>query len=221
MLSDLLKASRDVAVVIPALNEQETIAHVVDSTRNFVKHVIVVDDGSVDTTSDVARAHEADVVHHKINQGYDKSIESGFRRALELGAQIIVTFDADGQHLAENIPMMIEPIIADQADIVVGCRPYRARVSEHCFALIAKIKSGIDDPLCGLKAYRAEVFKSVGYFDRCSSIGTELMFTAHRRGYRIAQRNINLKRRKDTPRFGRALTANYKIVKAIIKTLFL
>ncbi len=208
-----------IVVVIPALNEEETIGRVIDSLKDYVSEVVLVNDASTDKTAVIAREHGAIVVTNTKNLGYDKSIETGFRHALEHGAGIIVTFDADGQHLANNIPVMIDPILKGEADLVVGKRPYHARISEYLFAFVAKLKAGIDDPLCGLKAYRSDIYRKVGHFDCRSSIGTELMFTAHRRGYRIVQRPIHLNRRKDVPRFGRSLMANYKIMKAIVKTL--
>jgi hypothetical protein len=77
----------------------------------------------------------------------------------------------------------------------------------------------IDDPLCGLKAYHINVYNDIGYFDRISSIGTQLMFNAKKREYRLIQKNITLNERDDIPRFGRRVKANWKIFKAILKTL--
>lgn len=212
-------AKPKVAVVIPALNECATIGRVVASVRPFADEVVVVDDGSFDETARIARDGGAEVVSHAKNEGYDKSIEDGFYHAIGRGAEVVVTFDADGQHLADNIPTVIEPILRGEADLVVGLRPYRARFTEHIFAWVSKAKAGIDDPLCGLKAYRAEVFRKVGHFDKRQSIGTELMFRARKQGFRIEQRRIALEKRRDVPRFGRAVKANYKIFKAILKTL--
>lgn len=208
-----------VAVVIPALNEEVTIAGVVQSLAPFVDEIIVVNDASSDHTAQMAVKSGAKVITHEVNQGYDKSLGHGFDKAVECGADIIISFDADGQHIADNIPNMIQPIIDDKADVVIGIRPYRARISEHLFAFVSKAKAGIHDPLCGFKVYRAEVYKAVGYFDQRSSIGTELMFAAHRKKFRILQQNINLNRRKDIPRFGRSLAANFKIMTALIRIL--
>ena len=92
--------------------------------------------------------------------------------------------------------------------------------------LMAETSGRLSESLSGIrviKAYRAEVYRVIGFFDRCGSVGTELMFRAKRRGFRIAQRDIRLKDRRenDPPRFGRTLKANWKIVCAIGKTLFL
>ncbi len=208
-----------VVMVIPALNEEDTIASVLANVKKYVDAVIVVDDGSADRTACYARGQGATVLSHNECCGYDKSIDDGFALAAQIGATILITFDADGQHHPQDIPMILEPITAGTADVVVGKRPYHARITEYIFALVGKLKAGIDDPLCGLKAYSVRVYNDVGHFDTVKSIGTQLMFEAKKRGYRIAQRDIALSRRRDEPRFGTRLKANWKILKAICKIL--
>ncbi len=212
-------AEKKVIAVIPALNEENTISEVIRGVKKYVNEIILVDDASTDKTSIIAQREGAVVISYKKNKGYDKSINDGFALAEKRGATTISTFDGDGQHNPEDIPKIIESILDGEADVVVGKRPHYTRIAEYLFALVAKIKLNIDDPLCGLKAYHINVYKDVGYFDRFSSIGTQLLFNAKRRGYRIVQRNITLNERKDTPRFGKRFKANWKILKAIIKIL--
>ncbi len=206
-------------MVIPALNEEKTIASVIANVKEYVETVVVVDDGSTDNTACYAKQQGAVVLSHDENHGYDKSIDDGFNLGAQLGATILITFDADGQHHPEDIPMMLKPIITGEADVVVGKRPSHARITEYLFALIGKLKANIEDPLCGLKAYSIEVYNDVGHFDSIKSIGTQLMFEASKRGYRMAQRDITLNSRHDEPRFGTRLIANWKILKAIMKIL--
>jgi len=208
-----------VMMVIPALNEEKTIASVIANVKGYVGVVIVIDDGSTDKTACYAKQQGAVVLSHNENYGYDKSIDDGFNLAAQIGATILVTFDADGQHHPGDIPTILEPIITGTADIVVGKRPYHARIAEYLFAFVGKFKAGIDDPLCGLKAYSIKVYNDVGHFDTMKSIGTQLMFEAGKRGYRITQRDITLNSRHDEPRFGTRLIANWKIFKAILKIL--
>ena len=209
-----------ITVVIPALNEEKTISGVINGVKKYVDEVILVDDASTDETVDIARRDGAIVVTHSQNQGYDRSINDGFALAAKREAVIILTFDADGQHNPMDIPGIIRPILEGQADVVVGKRPCHTRITEHLFAFIAKIKADIEDPLCGLKAYHIKVYKDIGYFDRISSIGTQLMFNAKKRGYRVFQRDLTLLNgRKDISRFGEGIKANWKIFKAIVKTV--
>ena len=212
-------AEKKVIAVIPALNEEKTVSKVITGVKKYVDEIILVDDASTDKTAIIAQRDGAIIVSHIKNEGYDKSIDDGFALAAKRGATIILTFDGDGQHNPEDIPEIVEPILNGEADVVVGKRPRYARLAEYLFAFIAKIKVKIDDPLCGLKAYHIKVYRDIGYFDRISSIGSQLMFNAKRRGYRVIQKNITLKEREGIPRFGRRIKANWKIFKAIIKTL--
>jgi len=208
-----------IVVIIPALNEEQTIARVIQGVKGYVDEVILIDDGSTDNTAGLAKREGAVVLSNKENLGYERSIDYGFALAAKREAAIIVTFDGDGQHNPEDIPNMVEPIVKDEADIVVGVRAYYPRITEYLFAFIAKMKANITDPLCGLKAYHVKVYKDLGYFDRNSSIGVQFVFNAKKKGYRIVQRNVRINDRKDVSRFGRKLEANWKILKAIVKTV--
>ena len=212
-------AEEKVIAVIPALNEEETILKVIRGVKKYVDEIILVDDASADKTAIIAQREGAIVLSHKKNQGYDKSIDDGFALAAKRGATIILTFDGDGQHNPEDVPKIVEPILDGMADVVVGKRPHYARITEYLFAFVAKIKVNIDDPLCGLKAYHIRVYTDIGYFDKITAIGTQLMFNAKRKGYSVIQKKITLNERGDVPRFGRRVKANLRIFKAIIKTL--
>jgi len=209
-----------IVAIIPAFNEAETISQVIKSTQKHVFQIIVVNDNSIDQTAKLAKKTGAIVISNPTRLGYDKSIEAGFAAAIKQKPNIILTLDADGQHNPDDIPKLVKPIIQQKADIVIGRRPYKARLSEYLFTSIGKSKLGIDDPLCGFKAYQAKVYQHIGYFDQISSIGTQLIFNAHQQGFRLDQKNIILNRRQDTPRFGKRLIANCKILKAIIKILW-
>lgn len=212
---------KKIIAIIPALNEEKTISNVIKGVKKYVDEIVLVNDASSDKTQIIAQKEGVIVISHKKNEGYDKSIDDGFKLATDMGATIILTFDGDGQHSPEDIPKIVAPILKGEADVVVGKRPYYLRIAEYLFAFVGKFKADIEDPLCGLKAYHIKVYKDVGYFDRISSIGTQLMFNAKSKGYRVLQRSITLNRRSDIPRFGRRVKANWKIFKAIVKTLYL
>lgn len=207
--------------IIPALNEENTLEKVLQDTKQYVQEIIVIDDGSTDNTFQIAQKY-AYVIKHEQPQGYDQSLNDGFKAAQEHGADIIITLDADGQHLAEDIPTLINPIILGEADVVVGKRPYRARLMETVFAhYIQRFEYGISDPLCGMKAYNIKIYNEIGFFDTITSIGTQLALTvcktASKRGYKVKEVPIQLQKREDTPRFGRKLKANYKLLKAYLR----
>lgn len=209
----------DIAAVIPALNEEATIGEVVEEVRRYVDNVVVVNDGSSDQTASIAREAGATVITHNKNLGYDRSIEHGFEDAIKNGATVVITFDADGQHIADDIPSILEPIQAGTADVVVGRRPTRSRVSEQFFALYASYRLGISDPLCGFKAYTAEVYRDIGHFDEHKTIGTQLTFEARKMGYAIEEVNVSIADRVDDPRFGQQLEANMKILAGLCRLI--
>ena len=207
-----------VVIVIPALNEASTIAGVVDAVRKYGAP-IVVDNGSTDNTAELAQKFGAHIIVHEKNIGYDAALDSGFKKAVEIGAQIIITVDADGQHEPSLIQKFINAIDSG-ADVVVGIRSYRQRFAEHLFAWYTRLRFGLTDPLCGMKAYRADIYKAQGYFDSYGSIGTELTIFAAKKGYRIEQIKFELRERRGASRFGKAFNANCKIIRAILLSIF-
>lgn len=110
-------------IVIAAYNEGKSIKNVVLELKSAgFSHIIVVDDGSRDDTSIVARKAGAIVLRHVINRGQGASLKTGIEYALRCGAQYIVTFDADGQHRVEDLPAMLKPVIAKECDVTLGSR---------------------------------------------------------------------------------------------------
>ena len=109
-------------VIIPAYNEEGKISEVVRGVFEYVPNVVVIDDGSQDQTFDMARKSGAWVLRHRINRGQGAALATGIEFALRQGAEVIVTFDSDGQHAAEEISKMTEPIVTGQADVVLGSR---------------------------------------------------------------------------------------------------
>jgi glycosyltransferase involved in cell wall biosynthesis len=201
--------------VIPALNEEGSIGDVVARALRYGQ-VIVVDDGSSDATGRVAAAAGADVVTHPRNRGYDGALNTGFARAAALGLEVAITLDADGQHDPRTLVQIIQSLDAG-ADVVIGVRDRRQRFSERVFALWGRLMWRIRDPLCGMKGYRMSVYADHGCFDSCRSIGTELAICAVVRGFRCVQVPVPTRLRRDAPRFGGLMGANYRILRALVK----
>jgi glycosyltransferase involved in cell wall biosynthesis len=109
-------------VVIPAFNEEKSIGRVVAEVKKYAPNIIVVNDGSGDKTAEVGREAGAEIIDHIINRGQGAALKTGFNYALGRGAEIIVTFDADGQFLPSEIPGLIRPIAEGEADAVLGSR---------------------------------------------------------------------------------------------------
>lgn len=109
-------------VVIPAYNESEVIAKTIADVKKYCQNVIVVDDGSTDGTAGVAPSAGALVLRHIVNRGQGAALRTGINYALRNGADIVVTFDADGQFESAEIEKIIAPIISGECDIVLGSR---------------------------------------------------------------------------------------------------
>lgn len=213
-------SSERVIAVIPALNEGRTIASVVTGLEPYVDEVVVVDDGSTDDTAEKASDAGATVVSHGRNLGYDRSLADGVRVAADNQATIIVTFDADDQHCPEDIPAVLDPIQSGDAAVVIGRRPNPARITEALFAYYTRTRFGVTDPLSGFKAYRTSVYREVGHFSPYTSIGTHLMLEAHKRGHDITEVDIQFEDRDDDSRFGQSLEANWKIFRAMLRSIY-
>jgi len=206
-----------VAIVIPALNESATILSVVRSASTYGVP-IVVDDGSTDGTAKLAKDAHAVVVSHERNLGYDATLNTGFEAAAKQGCDVVITLDADGQHDSSVIEKLLHAIEAG-ADVVVGTRSRKQRLAEHVFGFYTRHRFGIRDPLCGLKAYRVEVYRALGHFDSYQSIGTELMIFAVKNGFRIDQVPFVVREREGRSRFGQVLQGNMKILRAFARCI--
>lgn len=110
-----------ILIIIPAYNEEKTIQQVVASIKDFGQ-VVVVDDCSTDLTKEQAAKAGAIVLTHLVNRGQGAALQTGTNYALNQGADVVVHFDADGQHSPQEIVKMIEPILSGKADVVLGSR---------------------------------------------------------------------------------------------------
>lgn len=109
-------------IFIAAYNEERTIGPVIDGVKTVTPNIVVVDDCSRDQTGTIARKHGAVVLRHILNRGKGAAIRTGTIYALAHGADIIVHFDADGQHHAKDIPALIASLGRGEADVVLGSR---------------------------------------------------------------------------------------------------
>ncbi len=115
-----------VAILVPAYNEAENIGVVLDQMPAEVcgvrTEILVVDDGSRDGTGDVAAEHGALVARHVTNRGGGAALRTGYRLMVESGAEVVVTLDADGQHLPSEMPRLVEPVLSGEVDVAHGSR---------------------------------------------------------------------------------------------------
>lgn len=206
-------------IVIPALNEENTIAAVVREACEFGTPVIV-DDGSTDSTSKLAEENGGVILKNAISLGYESALSKGLQYAAENKFLWAVTIDADGQHSTSDIPVILLRL-DEGKDIVTTIRNKLPRVSERLFGCIASLVWGIRDPLSGMKGYnlRNDCFKSS--FDQDNYAGAALAIKIKINGGSHSSQRIMVQDREDIPRYGNAFAANYKILKALFTLLFL
>jgi glycosyltransferase involved in cell wall biosynthesis len=136
---------KKVFIVIAAFNEQNSIPKVIAELRKAgYNNVVVVDDGSKDRTFKAALNAGATVLQHIVNRGQGAALKTGIDYALEQGADIIVTFDADGQHRVEDIPAMVKPVASGKYDVTFGSR-FLKKESKKNVPLLRRIylKTGV------------------------------------------------------------------------------
>ena len=153
-----------VTAVIPAFNESARIGHTLESIREFVDEVIVIDDASDDETASISQKHGARVIRHDTNKGYIEAIKTGFESA---SGDIVVTFDADGEFDAQDIPRLVKPILDDEADMVQGRRNSVIRPSERIITWFAQRKAVVGDSGTGLRALRTDLARSLRLRGAC------------------------------------------------------
>jgi glycosyltransferase involved in cell wall biosynthesis len=186
-----------VVVGIPAFNEEHSIARIVIEAQKFADAVIVCDDGSSDLTAKIAERLGADVVRHEQNLGYGAAIKSLFERALEFGADVLVTIDGDGQHNPSEIPNIAKPITQGMADVVIGSRfvdshgtdemPFYRRVGAKVITKLVNgsSKTGVKDSQSGFRAYNRQALQNLSVFEAGMGASVEILLEASRRDLKI------------------------------------
>jgi glycosyltransferase involved in cell wall biosynthesis len=189
------RADRAVAVVIPAYQAAATIAAVVSRASRAVPGatVYVVDDGSTDGTSAAGRGTGATLLVHQRNRGKGAALATGIAAALEGGADVIITLDADGQHLPEEIPGLAAPVLAGAADLTVGARartgamPWGRRCTNWLSAALASRIGGVavPDAQSGFRALSRGVAQAVRPGEQGYDFETAFLLAALARGFRV------------------------------------
>jgi glycosyltransferase involved in cell wall biosynthesis len=183
--------------VIPCLNEEHFIGDVVARALKHVDKVIVIDDGSKDATARIARDAGAEVISHSSRRGAGAATRTGFEAALKSGADIVVTLDGDGQHDPDEIPLLLQPLLQDDAYLVIG-----SRFIKHETNIPAYRKLGVDfitwmynlgtdvkvtDSQSGFRAHSRRLLESIDITYDDFSFSVEMLVKARTKGFRIAE----------------------------------
>lgn len=186
-----------IVAAIPAYNEERTIAKLVLAAQKYVDVVLVCDDGSEDLTAEIAERLGADVIRHKKNMGYGAAIRTLFSMARELHADILVTLDGDGQHDPREISRLVEPVLENKADIVLGSRFLGSEndVPKHRrwgIKLITKLTGAVSnhkfsDAQCGFRVYGRKALEGLSFFEDGMGVSVESLMDAEKKGFTVTE----------------------------------
>ena len=194
----------DVWLVVPAFNEASVIAEVIADVRTVFDHVVCVDDGSRDGTGERALAAGAHLVRHPVNLGQGAAIQTGVEYARSRpGAAVFVTFDADGQHRVKDVVRMIDRLIAEDLDIVVGTRfgdsapTQMPKLRRILFPIIAKLspasrKLGLTDAHNGLRVFNKTVADGLNLTMSGMSHASEIVAVIAENGWRVSEEPVEI-----------------------------
>jgi hypothetical protein len=206
LLDKLAVADGNMLVVagIPAFNEEKTIARVVLGAQKYANIVVVCDDGSSDLTGAIAERLGAIVVKHEKNGGYGAALQSLFKRARDLKADVLVTLDSDGQHDPAEIPTLVKPIEQGNAEVVLGSRfkdengtadmpMYRQFGVKVITKLANGSSNGVSDAQSGFRAYSKLAIENISMSENGMSASIELLHAIQKSGLRICEVPISCK----------------------------
>lgn len=184
--------------VIPAYNEEKTIERVIKGMKEFVDQIVVVDDGSSDSTYDVAKGTGAVTIRHPENRGYGEALRTGFRKGIEAGGDVIILIDADLQHDPLEAKKLIDHLIRTKSDIVIGSRflndrsriPLYRRFGIKMFTVLTRILIGVkvSDSQSGFRVFtKNAVRKTLGFKTGDMGSSLEMLHLAKKRGLKIRE----------------------------------
>ena len=187
---------------IPAFNEEKNIGSIVAKLKQKYEKIIVCDDGSSDMTSAIASSMGANVVKHEKNMGYGSAIKTIFNEAKKIEGDVLVTFDADGQHQISEIDSMLKPISENKAEIVIGSRflgktknlPTYRKIGIKTITGLTNVVTGskITDSQSGFRAYAKNVFNEISPTESGMGISTEILIKASKKEFRITEIPITI-----------------------------
>jgi glycosyltransferase involved in cell wall biosynthesis len=198
------KQAPDVIVAIPCYNEEVAIGSVVLRSLRYADKVLVIDDGSTDDTAAIASAAGAYVLRHKKNMGKGAAIKDAFNYAKAEKADILVLIDGDGQHNPDEIPLLIAPILKNEADLVNGSRfivrnghhiPLYRRIGQEVLTLAtnAGTSQQITDSQNGFRAFARNTFDCFSFNQTGMGIESEMLIDATRAKLDVKEVQINVR----------------------------
>lgn len=223
--------TKDILVIIPAYNEERAIAGLIATIKNvagIIADIVVIDDGSSDSTVQAASDAGAVVIKHPFNMGYGSTIQTGYKFAFARGYKYLVQIDGDGQHDPAFIPALLKPIIAGSADLALGSRfldkssyrpPLIRRVGIAFFGNLISFIIGrrVSDPTSGFQAFNRSV---LGFFTSdafpCDYPDADVLLVLGLAGFEIAEVPVKMYANQDGKSMHNGLKPLYYIFKMLL-----
>ena len=224
------KNERLLSIVVPAYNEEHTIGNVINRVITTLQktklayEVIVIDDGSKDKSSEISRSHNATVYSLKQHMGKGYALRAGFKKAK---GEIIVTIDSDGSNRPEELPLLLTPLLLNEADLVIGSRfsadiPTSGKrfnaAGVRIFNLMIRILTGVtvSDSQSGYRAMKSEVLDNLSLQSNTYEIESEMLVKISRGGFRVREVPVSFEQRT----FGKStldpIVDGFKILMSIV-----
>ena len=198
-LKNLLENLLSTYVVVPAYNEEKTIGSVLDDLLRYFRRteIVVVNDGSRDRTKEVARSYGVHVLTHPINRGLGGALGTGLAYAVRKNARLIITFDADGQHLVSDALRVMRPVAEGKADFAVGSRlkgdtsemPFVKKFGNFVLDSITAVfaRKYVSDSQSGLRCFSGECASKIRITCDRYAVSSEIIIEAAKAGCRIVE----------------------------------
>jgi glycosyltransferase involved in cell wall biosynthesis len=218
-----------ILVIIPALNEEQSIGAVIEDlrTQQVQADIVVVNDGSTDRTAVIAGEAGVTVLSLPYNLGIGGAMQTGYKYAAYKGYDIAVQFDGDGQHRADHLDRLIAPIVRGEADMVIGSRFLRQKAYHSQFSRLLGIKTlasvvslfvgrKITDPTSGFRAVNRNVIFFFGRYYPDDYPEPEAVVLLHRAGFRVTEVPVLMRERLSGSSSITALRGLYYMTKVLL-----
>ena len=187
-----------ITVGIPSYNEEKNIAGIIQKLSEIADTIIICNDGSTDNTGKIAEKMGVIVINHERNLGYGGAIRSLFLKARELDCDMLVTLDSDGQHRLEDVLPVAEPIIKNQADLVIGSRflegnqeniPKYRKAGIKMITKLANIslEESVTDSQSGFRAYSKKILSEITPSEQGMGVSNEILMKSSKKGFKIVE----------------------------------
>ena len=195
-----------IIAAMPAYNEGKYIGSMVLKTMQYVDEVIIVDDGSTDDTSEIARLAGATVVRHDVNMGYGAAIQRILAEARKRNPEVLVLLDADTQHNPGEIPEIIKPVY-NGYDLVIGSRkqqvghiPRYRRIGQSIILFFTRFlsKDNLSDSECGFRVFSRKAIAVLDLKETGMAVSAETIAEASSKGLKVTEVPVNVTYTKDS-----------------------